>query len=414
MIVVFTLLFSSFSSPPVSAAQGGDGLQRQTNPQTGKVSFLGPETGRILPASKALGIAVRPQDPAMALVQRFGLEFGLRNPERELTEKKSSRSGEGRLAVRYQQNYEGIPVLGGELIVNTNENGDLYSMNGEVSGNLSLSIQPTISSEQSRQTALQATAKWYQKSSEDFVASEPTLWIYDESLLRSSTGPAELVWRMDVTPKDASMPLRELVLVNAHRGGISLHFNQVDTGWHRAENVIQSSREEHIPALLGGTWYVATTGSDSNSCSSAGSPCQTINGAIGKAAAGDAIRVAMGTYTGTAAEIVLVNKNIVLLGGWNSSFTAQSGMTTLDGQVSRRGITVNLDTTATIERFTVSNGYWACCEEGGGGIYNVGNLTLNTSQITGNAAYYTGGGIYNRGILTVNNSTIRNNTTTGY
>ena len=35
--------------------------------------------------------------------------------------------------VRYQQNYQGIPVMGGELIVNTDENGDLYSMNGEVS-----------------------------------------------------------------------------------------------------------------------------------------------------------------------------------------------------------------------------------------------------------------------------------------
>ena len=36
---------------------------------------------------------------------------------------------------------------------------------------------------------------------------------------------------MEVTAKDGSMPLRELVLVNAQRGSISLHFNQVDMGW---------------------------------------------------------------------------------------------------------------------------------------------------------------------------------------
>src|SRR5918994_909816 len=236
MIVVFTLLFSSVSLPPVSA-QEGDGLKREINAQTGKVSFLGPETGRALSASKALGTFIRPQDPALALAKRFGPEFGLKNPERELTEMKTNRPGDGRLTVRYQQNYEGIPVMGGELIVNTNENGDLYSMNGEVSPSLSLSAQPTVDSETARQTALQAVAKWYQKAPEDFIASEPALWIYDESLLRSSTRPAELVWRMEVMPRDKSMPVRELVLVNGHRGGISLHFNQVDTMWRAAEYI---------------------------------------------------------------------------------------------------------------------------------------------------------------------------------
>ena len=119
---------------------------------------------------------------------------------------------------RYQQHYQGVPVMGGELIVNTDENGDLYSMNGEVSTDLSLSTQPTLDSEQARQSALRAVAKWYQKTTEDFVASEPELWIYDESLLRSGTRPAELVWRMEVTSKDVGIPVRELTLINAQRG----------------------------------------------------------------------------------------------------------------------------------------------------------------------------------------------------
>jgi hypothetical protein len=72
-------------------------------------------------------------------------------------------------------------------------------------------------------------------------------------------------------------------------------------------------------AQTGATWYVATTGNDSNSCSSTGSPCATINGALGKAAAGDTIRVAVGTYTGAGEEVVSINKNILLSGGWNDS-----------------------------------------------------------------------------------------------
>src|SRR5215207_3236684 len=232
-IIILSMSFSMREPHPVSA-QAGDGIRRQVNAETGKVSFIGPESGRAVSASRALGISsfARPANPAMALAKRFAPEFGLKNPERDLSVKKAGEPQNGRVTVRYQQNYEGIPVMGGELIVNTNENGDLYSMNGEVSPNLSLQTQPTIDSEQARQTALEAAAKWYQKTPADFLVSEPELWIFDESLLLSSIRPTELVWRMEVTSVDNSLPLRELVLINAQRGNISLHFNQVDTAWN--------------------------------------------------------------------------------------------------------------------------------------------------------------------------------------
>ena len=228
----------SLAQPDAASAQGKDGIKRQFNAQKGKVSFIGPESGRALAAAQALGTSssIRPVDPAMALAKRFAPEFGLKNPERDLSKIKTASPGDGRMTVHYQQNYQTIPVLGGELIVNTNENGDLYSINGEVAADLSLSTQPTIDSEQARQSALQAMAKWYQKASADFLVAEPELWIFDESLLRTSTRPVELVWRMEVTSLDKSMPVRELVLVNAQRGNLSLHFNQVDTAWAASSN----------------------------------------------------------------------------------------------------------------------------------------------------------------------------------
>ena len=81
---------------------------------------------------------------------------------------KANHPGDGRVSVRYQQNYEGIPVMGGELIVNTNENGDLYSMNGEVSSESLASTQPTIDSEQAKETALQACGKVVSEDSSRF------------------------------------------------------------------------------------------------------------------------------------------------------------------------------------------------------------------------------------------------------
>ena len=60
------------------------------------------------------------------------------------------------------------------------------------------------------------------------TSEEPALWIYDERLLRWSERPQELVWRIDVVPPYLSA-IKELVLVNAQSGSVSLHFNQVDS-----------------------------------------------------------------------------------------------------------------------------------------------------------------------------------------
>ena len=56
IIVILTILFSGIPIRSASA-QGNDGLKRRVDPETGRVSFIGPESGRALPASQALGIA---------------------------------------------------------------------------------------------------------------------------------------------------------------------------------------------------------------------------------------------------------------------------------------------------------------------------------------------------------------------
>jgi Zn-dependent metalloprotease len=402
IIVILSMLFSGIASSSVSA-QGGDGIERQVNAQSGKVSFIGPENGQALAASDALGKSTQPQDPAMALAIRFAPEFGLQDPERDLTEMKSSREENGRVTARYQQTYQGIPVMGGELIVNTNDNGDLYSMNGEVSNALSLSTQPAIDAGQAQQTSLQAVAKWYQKTQNDFVSSQPELWVYDESLLRPSTRPAELVWRVEVKAKDLVMPVRELVLVNAHRGTISLHFNQVDTTWHIDEN------SGHQAALLGAIWYVSTTGSDSNSCVAPASPCATIDEAIVRAAANDTIKIATGTYMGSGIEVVNIAKGVTLSGGWNASFTTQSGYSTIDGQGERRGVLVS-GSPVVIDRFRIQHGFMPVDLGSGAGIHNSGSLTLSNSIVSDNVSETRAGGIYNsEGTLVINNTVISDN-----
>ncbi len=51
------------------------------------------------------------------------------------------------------------------------------------------------------------------------------------------------------------------------------------------------------PTPSGATLFVATTGNNSNNCTSSSTPCLTIAGAIGKSVAGSIISVASGTYS---------------------------------------------------------------------------------------------------------------------
>lgn len=168
------------------------------------------------------------------------------------------------------------------------------------------------------------------------------------------------------------------------------------------------------PTYAAGPWYVGPGGSDSNACTSPATRCATINGALNKAGfvAGDTIRVQVGTYTGSGNEVVLLDKDATLSGGWDAGFTTQTGMSTIDGESSRRGITVNSGVTATIERFVVQNGFFSQ----GGGTFNNGTLTLINSTIISNNSLGafpqgTGGGIFNNydSTLTMNNSTVINN-----
>jgi hypothetical protein len=158
------------------------------------------------------------------------------------------------------------------------------------------------------------------------------------------------------------------------------------------------------PAALASTWYVnGVSGSDSNNCTSPTTPCKTIKHAISLVASGDTIIVAAATYT----ENLTIGKNLNILG---------SGATTtiIDGGGVATVVTIsNTSAHVTLSKLTIRNGH----AQFGGGIYNLGMLTLSHSIISGNHAFIyclkgclvAGGGMYSAGTLTINNSTISGN-----
>jgi Tol biopolymer transport system component len=157
-------------------------------------------------------------------------------------------------------------------------------------------------------------------------------------------------------------------------------------------------------------WYVAPGGLDVNDCLSPASPCETIIGAIGKAASGETILVATGTYTGTGEEVAILDRDVKLSGGWDAAFATRAGQSVLDGEGARRGLTVASGVSASVERLVVRRGL-AAFGFGGGGVLNQdgSTLTLSDCMIEDNSSPPTGAIRNLNGTITLNRTTIRNN-----
>jgi hypothetical protein len=157
------------------------------------------------------------------------------------------------------------------------------------------------------------------------------------------------------------------------------------------------------------TWYVSLSGDDNNDCTSPATSCLSIDVAQTKTGYSDddTIRVSSETHTGSGSEVVLLSLPVTLSGGWNSSFALQNGISVIDGEDARRGVTVSSGVSAAIERFIIEHG----SSVDGGAIFTNGTLTVIASTIANNTASDEGGGVFiqNGATLHLVRSTVRGN-----
>ena len=138
-----------------------------------------------------------------------------------------------------------------------------------------------------------------------------------------------------------------------------------------------------------------TMGTDTPTCGTAAAPCKTITYTITTraTAGGTAINLAVGTYK----EQLVIAADVAITG-------ANEGATFIDGD-GKAPIQVNTGVKLTLAKLTIQNGM----ASSGGGINNLGVVTLSHVTVTKNIAIANGGGIYNAGTLTGTDVTITAN-----
>jgi predicted outer membrane repeat protein len=104
--------------------------------------------------------------------------------------------------------------------------------------------------------------------------------------------------------------------------------------------------------------------------------------------------------------LTLIQGQLELEGNGGTITIDGGGQITVSGNKASGVFLIDYGANAFLGGLTVEGGN----SEVGGGIYNSGVLTVNSSTFSGNTATYPGGGIYNSGTLTVSGTTLTGNT----
>jgi bacillolysin len=251
LALIATLLPSGISAAQSirsSHAQSGPRIEVRVSEETGKVSFLGSSPGASIQRPASVSASDHPASIARSFMDRFGDRFGVRNQATDLSVESVDRVTGGRSVVRFQQLHQGIPVIGGELIVNLDSSGDLLSANGEVVPSVRIGTEPQVGRNGAESAALAQVARAYSVSKRSLAAATPKLWIYDSRILGGpGLGVPRLVWRTEVTG-EAATPIDEFVLVDAQLGSVALNFSQIAHAKNRTV-CDANSTAGHLPCV---------------------------------------------------------------------------------------------------------------------------------------------------------------------
>ena len=212
---------------------------------TGAMRFIGTHAGA-LPNPRRPGDRTPIETAAREYLAVCGSLFGLSGDPSELEITRATTRNR-RSVLRFQQMYRGIPIFGGELVVQLDADRNVLAASGHILPRTRMATRSRVSPAAATRTAMDAIARVHDVASQDLSPTMPRLWIYSRTLLGRGEGPPQLVWRLEIA-SNRRLPIRELVLVDALRGNIALHFDQVETALQR--ETLTASNTLSLPGVV--------------------------------------------------------------------------------------------------------------------------------------------------------------------
>lgn len=190
---------------------------RFTQTAEGYLQSISAGPGREFPT--VAGAAGDPEGAAKVFIKKNGTLFGATSPAVDFKLRKKN-SGKGRHSMRMTQTYAGIPVFGGEMVLQVNDTGGVEHVSSNFDRDTSdldqkrLSTEPKLTKDQARAAARAHYAE--AAAGQALAVTPPELTLFVPALLKMN-GPKRLAWKMEVRSATETT-VAKLVFIDAHSG----------------------------------------------------------------------------------------------------------------------------------------------------------------------------------------------------
>ncbi|HPO16066.1 MAG TPA: M4 family metallopeptidase [Candidatus Hydrogenedentes bacterium] len=223
------------------ACTGNSAAARIQRAPDGVVVFAGSPPGEVFLGQNTVGT---PESIAKDFLKEHAKAFGISAAStlNVIWEKQ----GLGRTYVRLQQYIDGMPVFGGQAIVQVGASGGVECVVSDLSRHLGgMDIRAARDKNTAIDLAMETIAGLY-GAHPLCNAEDPELMIFSPLVL-GMPGLDRLVWQMEIVATDGAL-IKEMVMVDAENGNVPLHYTLIQTS--RDRKIYDAANTESDPGTL--------------------------------------------------------------------------------------------------------------------------------------------------------------------
>ncbi|MFE6648421.1 M4 family metallopeptidase [Nocardioides sp. NPDC057772] len=185
----------------------------------GIADFIGSKTEAVDP----LGTAVKPAKAAQTHLDRAAEALG--TDKKDLRETSTGKAVGGGSVTRFEQYVDGLPVLGGEVVIGLDKARGLTSAATNLSDATATEVaQPDDSKRSKAEAAAKAVVAKAHDGATGLTVEDEGTWLYDDDLVAGPQIGKASVFRFSVTNGSS---IRETVLAHAGTGRVLMHINEI-------------------------------------------------------------------------------------------------------------------------------------------------------------------------------------------